>query len=295
MTEARAGLVNHGLLALVVLGWSTSWIALKAQTGVVAPEVSVFWRFALAAPLTFLYAQWRGARLDFPLAAHAWFLLFGMLIFSTNFIVFYHGALYLASGLLSVVFSLASLINLLLGRILFGERLSGRVALGGVLGAGGVALMFLPEFARAPAGAATGLGLALCLAGTLTFCFGNMVAARLQRDGLPVIGASAWGMLYGAIWSGLLALGQGATFAVEWTWPYLGGLLYLATVSSVLAFLTYLTLLGRVGAARAGYATVIFPVIALMISALFEGYSFTIAALGGLGLVAAGNVLVLRR
>lgn len=293
--QNRETLVNHGLLAGVVFAWSTSWIALKAQTGVIAPEVSVFWRFLAAAPLVFVYAHLTGGRLGFALRDHLFFAAMGVLIFSTNFILFYYGAAYMPSGLLSVVFATASMINLLLARLIFGDAVSWKVGVGGVLGFVGVALMFEPELEKATGGPGVLVGLAFCLVGTLCFCSGNMISTALQRRKIPVIGASAWGMLYGAVWAGLLGLMRGQNFAVEWTLPYLAGLAWLVVVSTVGAFLTYLTLLGRIGAARAGYATVLFPVFALAISAFVEGYRFTEFAAFGLAFVAIGNLLVLRR
>lgn len=291
----REDLVNLGLLGAVIFAWSTSWIALKAQTGVIAPEVSVFFRFLLAAPFVFVWARLSGARLALSRAEHLGSALLGICIFSTNFVLFYHGAAYLPSGLLSVVFSLASVINLALAFILFRERASPKVLVGGLLGFIGVALMFEPEIERSGGSPAVLKGLAFCVAGTLFFCSGNMVSSQLQKRGVPVIGAAAWGMIYGTLWAGALALMRGAEFRVEWTWPYLGGMVYLAFVSTVIAFLTYLTLLGRVGAGRAGYATVLFPVFALVISAVFENYRLTLLAVLGLVFVAIGNFLVLKR
>ena len=72
-------------------------------------------------------------------------------------------------------------------------------------------------------------------------------------------------------------------------------LVYLAIGASVIAFASYLTLLRRIGAARAGYATVLFPIVALAISTLVEGYVWTPLAILGVALALAGNVLVLRR
>lgn len=291
----RDDTVNLALLGAVIFAWSTSWIALKAQTGVIAPEVSVFFRFLLAAPFVFIWAKISGARLSLSRSEHIGSALMGVCIFSTNFILFYHGAAYLPSGLLSVIFSLASVINLGLAFLIFGEKASPKVLIGGLLGFLGVALMFEPEIARSGGSPLVLKGLAFCVVGTLCFCSGNMVSSRMQKRGTPVIGAAAWGMLYGTLWAGFLALVQRAEFTVEWTWPYLGGMAYLAIISTVVAFLTYLTLLGRVGAGRAGYATVLFPVFALLISALFENYRLTLLALAGLGLVAIGNFLVLKR
>ncbi|TKB32189.1 MAG: EamA family transporter, partial [Mesorhizobium sp.] len=111
---------------------------------------------------------------------------------------------------------------------------------------------------------------------------------------LPLVSTSAWGMLYGTLWSALLAFLLGEPFAFATTASYIGSLVFLAVISTVMAFAAYLTLLGRIGGARAGYATVIFPVFALLISTALEGYAWTAYAIVGLVLVAAGNVLVIR-
>jgi drug/metabolite transporter (DMT)-like permease len=60
------------------------------------------------------------------------------------------------------------------------------------------------------------------------------------------------------------------------------------------AFGAYLTLLGRIGAARAGYAMVMFPVVALVISFFFEGLQPRPSIFAGVALVLAGNLLILR-
>ena len=97
------------------------------------------------------------------------------------------------------------------------------------------------------------------------------------------------------IFLGLFALGRGANFTIEPTLTYLSTLLYLAIIASVIAFGSYLTLLGRIGSARAGYTTVLFPVVALTVSTLFEGYHWTGSALAGLVFVLAGNILMLKK
>jgi drug/metabolite transporter (DMT)-like permease len=60
-----------------------------------------------------------------------------------------------------------------------------------------------------------------------------------------------------------------------------------------MAFGAYLTLLGRIGADRAAYATVLFPLVALAISTVVEDYAWTPIALAGVALVLTGNLLVL--
>jgi drug/metabolite transporter (DMT)-like permease len=102
-------------------------------------------------------------------------------------------------------------------------------------------------------------------------------------------------MLYGAVFTGLIALGQGNEFNFHWSVGYVGSLLYLAVFGSIVAFGSYLTLLGRIGASRAGYAVVMFPVVALVVSFAFEGLALTANIVLGIVLVMAGNVLILRR
>ena len=287
--------LDYGLYVLTVLAWSASWFAISLQVGVVSPQVNLVWRFLIATALMFVWVVASARRLAFPLSDHLRFAALGILLFSSNFMFFYYGALYLVSGLLSVVFSLASIINMLLAALVTGERPSGRVLAGGFAGFAGIALMFYPEVAAHGLSGSTLIGLALCVCGTLCFCAGNLVSQSNQRRGLPIVSANAWGMLYGTIWSTALALILGKPFIIEPTLAYVGSLLFLAVVSTVIAFVAYLTLLGRIGAARAGYSTVMFPVLALLISTALEGYAWTPFAIVGLALVALGNVLVIAR
>jgi drug/metabolite transporter (DMT)-like permease len=294
-SEARFGGFDAVLYAITVFAWSTSWIAMKAQVATVAPEVSLLWRFLISAVVMWIWVTIRGDRMRFPPSAHLGFAGLGFFIFSMNFDLFYHGAKSLPSGLLSVVFSLASVINLLMGFLVFRQKISGRVFFGGLLGFSGVAAMFWPKIAGTDFDTGAAVGLALCVAGTTFFCIGNMLSSAIQRRGVPVLAATAWGMVWACGFLLAACLIQGLPLTFERTTPYVVSLLWLAIVSSVAAFWAYLTLLGRIGAARAGYATVMFPVFALAISTVFEDYRWTLPAVIGLGLVLAGNLFVLRR
>lgn len=277
-----------------ILAWGFSWIAMRYQVGPVAPEVSVMWRFAIAAPIMLAIAVLRGESLRFPLADHARMVALGATLFSTNFVLFYSAAAHLTSGLLSVVFSLAPIFNIVLGVMLFGARASRRVVAGAVLGAIGVAGLFYPEIAGAHFDRAAGIGLLLCVLGTLSFCAGNVASASLQNRGGAVFATTGCAMLYGTLIMAIYAGLRGSNFTIETTPSYLGGLIFLALMSSVVAFACYLTLLGRVGAARASYMTVLLPVVALGVSTVLEAYVWTWPAALGLFAVLAGNVLVLR-
>jgi drug/metabolite transporter (DMT)-like permease len=286
--------LDYGLYAVSVLVWGFSWIALHYQVGTVAPEVSVVWRFAIASPLMLLLAASRGERLVFRPAHHRYFLGLGAAIFSTNFALFYYAGGYIASGLLSIVFSLAAIGNVALGNLIFGTRVERRVLIGAACGVIGVALMFYPELGGVRLDAGALIGLALSIGGTVCFCLGNMLSLAAQRKGLPIFATIGWSMAYGVALMALLALVRGDRFTVEWSVTYLGGLGYLSVIGSVVAFSVYFTLLGRIGAARAGYTTVMYPVIALIVSTFAENYRWSVLSALGLAAVLAGNLLVLR-
>src|SRR3569832_1236181 len=122
--------LDYALYAAAVQVWGLSGTALHYQVGEVAPEVSIVWRFAIAAPLMLAFAAWRGERLVFGLADHAHFAALGAAIFSTNYALFYYAGLTIASGLLSIVFSLAAFGFVVLGNLIFGTRIEGRVLVG---------------------------------------------------------------------------------------------------------------------------------------------------------------------
>jgi drug/metabolite transporter (DMT)-like permease len=288
------GLAEFGLYAVTVFAWSTSWIALHMQLGLVAPEVSLVWRFLAAAAILWIWLLATRQPMRFSWRLHVKFAATGLLLFSFNFAMMYHAGEFLPSGLLSVVFAMSSVFNLVLGRIFLRLPVSPRVALGGLVGVVGVGLMFLPQILGTTFDFGALTGLAFAMLGTLSFSSGNIVSSTLQRDRVPVMSASAWGLIYGV---GLLALAawwQGRPFIIVPSLAYVGSLAYLAVVCTVVAFWAYLTLLGRIGSGRAGYATVMFPVFALLISTVAEGYHWSLPALAGLVLALAGNMLVLR-
>jgi drug/metabolite transporter (DMT)-like permease len=294
LIRAKLTPYDFALYAVVVLAWGFAWIGIRFQVGIVTPEVSVMWRFLIAGPIMLAIAAVRGDRLRYGLHDHGIFALLGLLLFSLNYLLYYHAAATLPSGLLSIAFSLASFFNVWLGALFLNAPVDRRVVAGGVLGVIGMAGLFYPQFAghAFPRGALIALGMSL--AGTLAFCFGNIVSVRMQKQKIPVFAATGYAMLYGTAGLALYAIANGHTFTLEWTLPYLAGLAYLALIGSVVAFACYLTLLGRIGPDRAAYVAVLGPVVALAVSTIFENFQWTIVAALGLIAVLLGNVLVLR-
>ena len=287
--------MNLSLYLLTVLIWGTTWIALKLQLGVVAIPVSIVYRFALAALVLFAVLLIGGRLQVMNRRGHLICLAQGLCLFCVNFMCFLTASQWIPSGLIAVVFSTATLWNALNARVFFGQQVAANVLAGGALGLGGLGLLFWPELAGHAASRETLIGLGLALLGTLCFSAGNMLSSLQQKAGLRPMTTNAWGMLYGAGMLALYCVVSGIPFAMEWNVRYVGSLLYLVIPGSVIGFTAYLTLVGRMGPERAAYCTVLFPLVALNVSAFYEGYQWTAPALGGLVLVMLGNVLVFRK
>lgn len=288
-------MVERLLYAATVLIWGSTWLAIRFQLGVVAPDLSVVYRFALASALLLGYCLLTRRPLHYPLRAHGFIALQGLFLFCANYILFYLAAQHVPTGLLAVVFTLILPMNVVNGALFLGAPVDRRVVIGGAIGLAGMSLLFWPEIAAFEASSGALLGLGLAVAATLSASLGNMVAARNLRVGLPVMQTNALGMSYGALLTLAFVVVRGAPLAFDDSIGYLASLLYLAVFGSVVAFGCYLTLVGRIGLDRAAYAMVLFPVVALALSTVFEGYRWTLFAMAGVAFILAGNLIVLRK
>jgi len=285
---------NRLLYIVTVMIWGSTWIAIEYQLGVVAPEVSVFIRYAMASVLLFAWCFLKGARLRFSLRAHVQFALLGLLLFCLNYILTYQAQQHITSALSAIIFSAMLWMNMLNARIFFGVRSGSRAWIGSVVGIAGILLLFIPQVDNLSMTDATLYGAVLCLIGAFIASLGNMVSQGAQQSGLPILQSNAWGMFYGALVTGAISLYQGHSFAIDWSVSYLASLVFLVLFGSIAAFGAYLTLLGRIGAHKAGYALVMFPVVALVISFFFEGLEPSWNIFAGVLLVLTGNLFVLR-
>jgi drug/metabolite transporter (DMT)-like permease len=283
--------MNLLLYLTTVLIWGTTWIAIKWQTGVVAPPVSIAFRFMLAAIV--MLALVRLTRRPMRPPRTAWPLLLGqgLALFCCNFLCFYYAEQIVPSGLVAVVFSTAPLFNAVNGRLFMGRALQPSAIVGAVLGLVGILCLFAPEVAQHAGDRTMWLGLGITLVGTMCFSVGNLLSSRMQSMGLHPTVTNGWAMLIGACVLTIGSLVAGFSFEPEWTPRYLGALIYLAVPGSVIGFTTYLMLVGRIGPERAAYCTVLFPFVALAVSTVFEGYRWSVPAGVGLALVVLGNLI----
>ena len=286
---------NAGLYLLTSFIWGSTWLAIKYQLGLVAPEISIVYRFALAAAILGVYVLLRRLPMRFSLREHGFIALQGAFLFSINYVLVYLSEQTLASGLVAVIFSTIILMNVLLGALLLGDPVRPQVLVGGVVGLAGLTLVFWPELAGLRLSGDRSLGLILSLVGALSASVGNIVSARNQRRGLPVVQTNALGMAYGALITLGFAVVRGSTLRFDPSLGYVLSLFYLAIFGSVIAFGGYLTLLGRIGPDRSGYIAIVFPVVALALSTLFEGLHWSPLSILGVLLVVVGNGLALGR
>ncbi len=281
------------IYAIVVLIWGTTWFVIKFQLGVVAPEISLVYRFGLAAICVFLFARLTGNPLALSWRDHRFVALQGLTLFCLNYWMTYLSTQYLTSGLVAVIFTGIIFFNLINSRLIFGTPIERRVLVAAAAGMVGVALLFLPEMRAAIHNPSIAHGALLALAATYVASLGNMAAMRNTQGGLPVLTVNAYGMAYGAVGLVVIAVIRGTPIAFDPRWPYVVSLLYLSLAGTSLAFGLYLALLKRIGAARAAYSSVLFPVIALGVSTVFEGYRWSLPALFGLAVLLGGNALAL--
>ncbi|MBL8327697.1 MAG: EamA family transporter [Rubrivivax sp.] len=306
------------LFLLAVLIWGTTWHAILYQLAHVSPEVGVTLRFALAGAGLLLICVWRGERWRLTRGEHLRVAFQGIFMYSVAYLCVYHGERHVPSGLVAVGYSASPLVMGVASHLLWGTPLSRRLLLGGSMGMVGVALIFWPEIvavmnaspvieaspAAAPAAApAAGqhslsgnaaLGLAFTLGAVALSAVGSLVASRNAVVGLPLWPALAWGMLWSSLVSAGFALAAGHSFALPASLSFWASLLYLSAFGSVIAFACYLVLQQRWGPGQASMVGVATPVLALVISTLWEGYRPGASAVLGVALAVGGNWLALR-
>lgn len=282
------------LYAITTLIWGSTWLAITFQLGAVPPAVSVVWRFALSALILLGYAIVRQLPLRFSFRDHAWMAVQGFFMFGLSYVCVYLAEGDLTSGLVAVVFSVIVFWNIIGMRLFFGTPINPITLVAATLGVAGVVLVFWSEIANFSTSAQQTRGLLFALIGTVAASLGNMTAMRNQKHHIPLVPLIGWAMVYSTIFIAIYATLSGDAFAFEWTFRYVASLIYLALFGSVLAFAFYLTLIKRIGADRAGYIGAAVPVVALLLSTLFEDLQWQTPMVIGVLFCIAGNVLILR-
>jgi drug/metabolite transporter (DMT)-like permease len=283
------------LYVSMVFIWGLSWISIKWQHGDVPMEVSIFYRFAIAAIIMFVVGKlWRKLqpvkRQDQP-----FIMLQGVCLFCCNFLAFYSATLYIPSGLVAVFMASAPIFNAFHSKLFYQTKTCANFWIGAVLGLAGISLLFAGDLLKTDWSQNTFYGLLFALLGTWCFSIGNMLSIRNSKNNIQPFTANCYAMAYGCAALLLIILARGLSFEFTFSTQYIGSLLYLAIPASVLGFTCYLILVDRLGASNAAYILVLTPIVALSASAVYEDYHWTLYSTLGLILVILGNVLTQRK
>jgi len=245
-------------------------------------------RFGLASVLLFAVARWRGESVKVGASLHGWLLLTGAVQYGFNYMSTYLAEKHLASGLVAVLFSLMIFTNAIGGALFFGQSITRRFVFCAGVGVVGIALIFWPDIMAAQANAGVLLGVGLALMAVTLASAGNMLTLRLTRGGMALVPLLAWTMGYGAVTLAVIAGLAGIEFHLDTRASYWLSLIYLSALGSVVSFILYFKLAQRQGPGRAALMGMVIPVIALLMSALFEGWRPTMVSTAGIALCLAG-------
>lgn len=286
---------NLALYLLTIAIWGSTWILAKYQVDEVSALQSVFFRYLIAAILLQCLISALRSRNRHSLRTHGLFFLLGSFLFCWNYVLFYTATgLGLTTGLIAMIFSLIITMNIANNAVLFGEKPERRTLIAAAVGLMGITLVFAEDITGSkvqellPA-------IIICIVATYLASLGNMISKILQREEVSVIGANSWGMTYGALTLFVVVLLFDDPIHMPITFPFISSLFFLVVFGSIIAFWSYLTLLGRVGADKAAYAMIVFPIWALMVSWMFEGFVWTPVKVLGVGVILAGNFFIIGR
>ena len=292
-SEARGGVILPFLL--VTLIWSSTWIVIRDQLGAVPPSWSVCYRFLLGAGGMALFAMVRRVPLRLPPAGIAFAGALGVAQFVLNFNFVYRAEHYLTSGVVATVYALLLIPNSILAWIAFRQPVSRAFILGSLVAIAGIMLLLLREYRSAPVSAeAVLVGIALSVAGLVSASSANVMQGMQIARRLPMAAVLTWGMLIGSAVDAAYAWATVGPPVIEWRAGYLFGIAWLGIAGSVVTFPLYFQLIQRVGPGRAAYSSVLIPVIAMLISTIFEDYRWSTLSVAGAALAVAGMVIALR-
>lgn len=277
-------------LALV---WGSTWLVIKDQISAVPSAWSVVWRFVLAATAMSAFALLRRERMRLTGREMAVAIAMGFFQFSLNFQLIYKSEHYLTSGLVAVVFALMIVPNAILARLVLGAALTRRFLAGSAIALAGIALLMLHEYRIAPPNSGVTTGVLLVTGAIFSVSIGNLLQATQTARAVPVVSLMAWGMIWGVVASGVYAIISVGAPVLDPRPAYLAGIAYLGLVGSALTFPLYSQLIRDWGPGPAAYNGVAVPVVAMILSTLFEGYQWSLLAGGGAVLAMAGLLVAL--
>ncbi len=283
------------LFIATLLCWGPTWYVIKFQLGTVDPMVSVFYRFFLASLIILLACVIKKLPLKFSLKEHFYIAVLGILLFNVNYVIFYLSTQYLISGFVALCFSSILFMNVI-NNIIFHKNLPNiKTILGGAIGTMGLIFIFFDEINDFTFSNMTSYGIFLGIIATYFASLGNLVSAHTSKINLPVVPVTGYGMLYGSISLLIFLLITKTPFNFEYSLKYNLSLVYLSVFGSVFGFSLYLSLIKKIGSNDAAYVAIIMPLIALLVSTIFEELMWNVNLIIGAIMIIFGNILILKK
>lgn len=267
----------------VGLVWGASFLLIKLSVAAFPPPTVAWLRLLFGAAILALVP---GARAPLRYRRDWWWVaLLGLTWMAVPFVLFPIAEQTIDSGLAGMLDSSAPLFTAVIAALWFRNRPTTFTTVGLLVGFAGVVAVTIPSV-----GGQSGLlGVLLVLLATVLYGVAFCLSEPLEhRNGaLPVIWRAMLVALLVSTPTGFIGLTHAS--------PTSGGItaiLLLGTVCTGIAFACFVTLVGRVGAARASVSLYLMPVVAIILGAFVASESIHPASLGGIALVLLGAWLV---
>ena len=283
------------LFISTLIVWGPTWYIIKFQLGIVDPMTSVFYRFFLSSIIILVFCVLKKINLKFSLKEHLLIAALGISLFNINYVFFYLSTVHLISGFVALCFSSILFMNVV-NNIVFKRTYPKIMTLvGGLIGTLGLLIIFYDEIINFEFSKSTSIGILLGVLATYFASIGNLISEYTSKIKLNVVAVTGYGMLYGSVTLLIYLFVVGIDLNFDFSYRYLISLLYLSIFGSVFGFILYLSIIKNIGANDAAYVAIIMPLIALIISTIFEGLIWDMNLYIGAFLVLFGNILILKR
>ena len=283
------------LFISTLIVWGPTWYIIKFQLGIVDPMTSVFYRFFLSSIIILIFCILKKINLKFTLKEHFFIAALGISLFNINYVLFYLSTVHLISGFVALCFSSILFMNVVNNIIFKGKFPKIMTLVGGFIGTLGLLFIFYDEIINFELSKSTSIGILLGVLATYFASIGNLISEYTSKIKLNVVAVTGYGMLYGSITLLIYLSITGTELNFDFSYRYIISLLYLSVFGSVFGFILYLSVIKNIGANDAAYIAIIMPLIALIISTIFEGMIWNLNLYIGSFLVLLGNILILKK
>ena len=283
------------LFISTLIVWGPTWYIIKFQLGIVDPMTSVFYRFFLSSIIILIFCILKKINLKYTLKEHFFIAALGISLFNINYVLFYLSTVHLISGFVALCFSSILFMNVVNNIIFKGKFPKIMTLVGGFIGTLGLLFIFYDEIINFEFSKGTSIGILLGVLATYFASIGNLISEYTSKIKLNVVAVTGYGMLYGSITLLIYLLITGTELNFDFSYRYIISLLYLSIFGSVFGFILYLSVIKNIGANDAAYIAIIMPLIALIISTLFEDMIWNLNLYIGSSLVIFGNILILKK